>query len=70
MPDVRATAAIAEFVVKSRFEECPAEAVDAARRAILDTLGVMLAGAVEEPARLVRRVVEAEGGAPRATVSG
>ena len=70
MPDVRATAAIAEFVVKSRFEECPAEAVDAARRAILDTLGVMLAGAVEEPARLVRRVVEAEGGAPRATVVG
>ena len=70
MPDVRATAAIAEFVVKSRFEECPAEAVDAARRAILDTLGVMLAGAVEEPARLVRRVAEAEGGAPLATVVG
>jgi 2-methylcitrate dehydratase PrpD len=67
---IRATSAIAEFVVKSRFEECPAEAVDAARRAILDTLGVMLAGSIETPARIVQRVAAAEGGAPLATVVG
>ena len=70
MDPIRATAAIAEFVVKSRWEDCPAEAVDAARRAILDTLGVMLAGSVEEPARIVQRIAAAEGGAPLATVIG
>jgi 2-methylcitrate dehydratase PrpD len=70
MDPIRATAAIAEFVVKSRWEDCPAEAVNAARRAILDTLGVMLAGSVEEPARIVQKVAAAEGGAPLATVIG
>jgi 2-methylcitrate dehydratase PrpD len=69
-PGTRATSAIAEFVVKSRWEECPPEAVDAARRAILDCLGVMLAGSMEPAARIVQRVAEAEGGAPLATVVG
>src|SRR6266545_3334310 len=39
-----ATSALAEFIAKSRWEDCPAAAVEAARRAILDCLGVMLAG--------------------------
>lgn len=67
---MRATSQIAEFVVKSRWDEVPAAAVDAARRAILDCLGVMLAGATEPAARIVQRVAEAEGGAPLATVVG
>jgi 2-methylcitrate dehydratase PrpD len=70
MSGIRATSAIAEFVVKSRWEECPTQAVDAARRAILDCLGVMLAGSIDPPARIVQRVAEAEGGAPLATVVG
>jgi 2-methylcitrate dehydratase PrpD len=70
MDTFRATTAIAEFVVKNRWEDCPAEAVDAARRAILDTLGVMLAGSVEAPARIVQKIAAAEGGAPLATVIG
>jgi 2-methylcitrate dehydratase PrpD len=65
-----ATALLAEFVVKSRWEECPPAATAAARRAILDCLGVMLAGAVEPPARIVQAVAEAEGGAPLCTVVG
>src|SRR5439155_1406596 len=40
---MRATSVIAEFIVKSRWEDCPVAAVDAARRAILDCVGVMLA---------------------------
>ena len=32
---MRATAHLAEFVTKSRWEDCPAEALDIARRAIL-----------------------------------
>jgi 2-methylcitrate dehydratase PrpD len=67
---VRATSAIAEFVTKSRWEDCPAAAVDAARRAILDCLGVMLAGSVEPAARIVTDIAHSEGGAPLATVVG
>jgi 2-methylcitrate dehydratase PrpD len=67
---MRATATIAEFVAKSRWEDCPAEAVDAARRAILDCLGVMLAGSIEPAARIVTGIARAEGGAPLATVIG
>src|SRR5215813_5949023 len=67
---MRATSHLAEFVTKSRWEDCPAEAVEAARRAILDCLGVMLAGSVEPAARLVTHVARAEGGSPLATVVG
>src|SRR5439155_22155210 len=67
---MRATSAIAEFIAKSRWEDCPAEAVDAARRAILDCLGVMLAGSVEPAARILTDIARSEGGAPLATVAG
>ncbi len=65
-----ATAAVAEFVTKHRWEDVPPAAVTAARRAILDTLGVMLAGSTEPAARLVQAVAEREGGAPLATIVG
>jgi 2-methylcitrate dehydratase PrpD len=67
---VRATSAVAEFVARSRWEDCPVAAVDAARRAILDCLGVMLAGSVEPAARIVTDIARSEGGAPVATVVG
>ena len=38
----------------------------AACDAVLDTVGVMLAGSIEPAARLVREVAQAEGGAARA----
>jgi 2-methylcitrate dehydratase PrpD len=65
-----ATARVAEFIVKSRWEDCPGAAIDAARRAILDCLGVTLAGSLDPPARIVQAVAEAEGGAPLCTVVG
>ena len=65
-----AAARLAEFVVKTSLEDCPSEAVGRVRRAALDTLGVMLAGATEPVARIVRRVVRAEGAIPLATVVG
>ena len=61
---MRATSSIAEFIAKSRWEDCPAEAVDAARRAILDCLGVMLAGSIEPAARIISDIARGEGGAP------
>jgi 2-methylcitrate dehydratase PrpD len=67
---MNATALLAEFVTKSRYEDCPEAALDAARRAILDCLGVMLAGSVEPAARILQQVARTEGGAPLATVVG
>ena len=67
---MNATALLAEFVTKSRYEDCPEAALDAARRAILDCLGVMLAGSVAPAARILQQVARAEGGAPLATVVG
>jgi 2-methylcitrate dehydratase PrpD len=67
---VSALGQLAEFVVKTRLEDCPPAALAQVRRAALDTLGVMLAGAPEPPARLVREVARAEGGLPLCTVVG
>jgi 2-methylcitrate dehydratase PrpD len=67
---MHATSQIAEFIAKSRWEDCPPAAVEAARRAILDCLGVMLAGSIDPPARIVQAVAEAEGGSPLCTVVG
>jgi 2-methylcitrate dehydratase PrpD len=63
-------ARIAEFVTKTTLDDCPREALPRVRRAVLDSLGTMLAGAGEPVARAVRAVARAEGGAPLATVVG
>ena len=67
---MNATARLAEFVVKTSLRECPDAAVTQVRRAALDTLGVMLAGAAEPAAASVRAVARAEGGTPLCTVIG
>src|SRR5439155_850554 len=64
------TTALADFVAKSRWEDCPASAVAVVRGAILDCLGVMLAGSLERSARILQAVALAEGGAPLCTVVG
>lgn len=61
---------IAEFVAKTALDDCPSEALGHVRRAALDSLGVMLAGAAEPAARIVRAVARAEGGIPLCTVVG
>jgi 2-methylcitrate dehydratase PrpD len=67
---MRVTSILAEFLVKNQWTDVPPAAVDAARRAITDCLGVMLAGAPEPAARIVQAVAAAEGGAPLATIAG
>jgi 2-methylcitrate dehydratase PrpD len=61
---------LAEFVVKTTLDDCPDAAVAQVRRAALDTIGVMLAGAREPAARIVRQVARIEGGPPLCTVVG
>src|ERR1700693_5916056 len=52
-------ATLADFLVTGA---PPPEARVAAARAMLDTVGVTLAGAAEPAARIVQRVIESEGG--------
>src|SRR5215472_771597 len=65
-----ATTAVADFIAKTRWEDLPPAAVSAARGAIIDCLGVMLAGAGEPSARILQTVALAEGGSPLCTIVG
>jgi 2-methylcitrate dehydratase PrpD len=65
-----ATARLAEFVQTTAPRDCPEAALAQTRRAVLDTLGVMLAGATEPVARAVRAVARADGSVPLCTVIG
>ena len=65
-----ATARLAEFVVKTSLRDCSDAVLAQTRRAALDTIGVMLAGAAEPVAAGVRAVARAEGGTPLCTVVG
>src|SRR5690349_3787965 len=63
--------AIADHVVGARYDKLPPDAVEAAKKTILDTLGVILAAGGMEPA--VRGVVEfakESGGKPECSVLG
>ncbi len=65
-----ATTRLAEFVTTTGLASCPEAARVQVRRAAIDTLGVMLAGASEPVARITRTVARLEGGAPLCTVIG
>ena len=59
---------VARFVVESSFETMPAEAVDAAKKAMLDCLGVTLAGAATSEGGIMAAFVRDVGGNPTSTV--
>src|SRR5258708_3784361 len=61
---------LATFAIDTTFEDLPVEAVTQAKRAILDTLGVAIAGSTEPCARIAAEVVRAEQGRAEATVIG
>jgi 2-methylcitrate dehydratase PrpD len=62
---------LARFAVETRFEDLPGGAVEAAKKSILDTLGVMLGASGMEPAvRPIIDLVTETGGRPEATVLG
>ena len=61
---------IADKIVHTRYENLPAEAIHWAKVAILDTLGVTVAGSVEPLSKIVKEVLTEEGGNPECTVLG
>lgn len=64
------TKKIADFVVNTSDAEIPHEAMDTAKAAILDGLGVTLAGSREPLGRLIAEYVRESGGRAKASVIG
>lgn len=61
----------AAFVANARYEHLGADAIDAAKKSILDTVGVMLAATGVEPAvRGVAELVREGGGTPESSILG
>lgn len=61
---------LSAYVATESFDKLPDATVRAARRAILDTLGVMLAGSVEVTAARVRALIAHRRGSEEATIVG
>jgi len=64
------TARVVDFVAGFDLKSVHALAVERARLAFIDTVGVMLAGSRSEPAAIVLELVRAEGAAPAASIAG
>jgi 2-methylcitrate dehydratase PrpD len=65
-----ATEQIAKFVVETSFDSIPGEAVKRAKDAIMDGLGVTLAGTVEPASKIIADFVREMGSVPQAAVIG
>src|ERR1044071_8289918 len=64
------TAKIAEFVTNTNYEKIPAKAIETAKTAILDCLGVALAGSKEEDAKICAQIARQENAQQETTVLG
>jgi 2-methylcitrate dehydratase PrpD len=73
MPDGEAktiSQQVGDYIAGFDIKTVPQPAIDRARIAFIDTIGVMLAGSHEEVAHIVAEMVKAEASAPQATVVG
>ncbi len=65
-----ATEKIARFIVETRYEDIPGDAVEKAKRTALDCLGAALAGVGEPVSQTIAGYVTKLGGLPQASVFG
>ncbi len=65
-----ATARIARFVVETEFQKIPSEAIKIAKTALLDCLGVALAGSKESSARICAEIARQEHAKEESSVIG
>src|SRR3712207_1772024 len=64
------TRELAEFVVNGRYDDLPGDAVEGARKLLLDSLGCALAAHRLPATRVFVDVVKELGGSPQATIIG
>ncbi len=62
--------ALSEYICGLKYSDLPEDAAAMAKVAVLDWLGSVLGGSLEEPARMTAAVVREEGGDPQATAIG
>jgi 2-methylcitrate dehydratase PrpD len=65
-----ATARISRFIVETKYENIPSGALQTAKTAVLDCLGVALAGSKEESARICGKIARQEAAKEETTVIG
>ena len=65
-----ATESLARFAIETKTSSVPSDVVHAARRAILDTIGVALAGSVEPVSRIIADHARDQGGATESAIWG
>ena len=65
-----ATAKIARFVAETKYDKIPAKALETAKTAVMDCLGVALAGSKEECAKICAEIARQESAKEEATVIG
>lgn len=65
-----ATEQLATFIVETRFEDIPQEAISLTKTFFLDCLGTTIAGYKEEPGRIVTEYTREIGGAPESRLVG
>ena len=64
------TDAVASFIVETSYQQIPRDAINIAKRSILDCLGCILAGTEEAAGDIVTRYAREMGGHPEASVIG
>jgi 2-methylcitrate dehydratase PrpD len=64
------TEAVSRFVTELEYDVIPKEAVDRAKRQILDVIGVALAGSTQQVGKLAARFVQKPGGTSECTIWG
>ena len=64
------TAKIAEFAVRLKYDQIPAPALEVAKKAVRDCIGVALAGSKEEDAKICAEIARQEGAKEESTVYG
>jgi 2-methylcitrate dehydratase PrpD len=64
------TSRLSEFIAKTQYEDLPKEVVPAAKKAILDHIGVTMAGSQEPSGEIVSEFVREKQSLPEATVIG
>ena len=70
LSNVNRTSELAEFLVRTKFEDIAGNVLQHAKLCILDWLGASLAGSVETPGKIVRSLIRELGGKKESTIIG
>lgn len=70
LSNVSKTSELAEFLLRTEFDDIPENVREHVKLCILDWLGAALAGAVERPGKIARSVIRELGGKPECTIIG